>query len=171
MHHVNDNVELGIGYNFTNFVDDLTNLGYTAQGPFMRMTGKLYDQTPQERARAKARWLDRRVELYAARMVKREFERKDSQIVAELNERYKRARIAAELGKYDEAQHIYKNIIQVTRMMYEEAAQFVRHHIDFEERVYNAFQRAEEYYHKGELWQARKLWEKIVEEASKAVLE
>ncbi len=171
VHHVNDNVELGIGYNFTNFVDDLTNLGYTAQGPFMRMTGKLYDQTPQERARAKARWLDRRVELYAARMVKREFERKDSQIVAELNERYKRARIAAELGKYDEAQHIYKNIIQVTRMMYEEAAQFVRHHIDFEERVYNAFQRAEEYYHKGELWQARKLWEKIVEEASKAVLE
>jgi hypothetical protein len=55
--------------------------------------------------------------------------------------------------------------------MYEEAAQFVRQHIAYEENIYNAYQRAQEYYDKGEFWQARKLWEKIVEEASKAVLE
>jgi hypothetical protein len=171
VHGVNDNVEMGIGYNFTNFVDDLTNLSYTVQGPYIRMTGKLYDQSPEERARAKARWMDHRVELYAWKMVKKEFERKDSQIVQELNRMYRAAEKANKLGKYEDARQIYRHIILVTQMMYQEAALFVRHHIDFEEKIYNAFQRAQEYFDKGEFWQARKLWEKIVEEASKAVLE
>ena len=171
VHSVNDNVEMGIGYNFTSFVDDLTNLSYTVQGPYLRMTGKLFDQSPAERARARARWIDRRVELYAWKMVKVEFHRKDSPIVLELNQVYQKAQAANKRGHYDEAQQLYKRIIIVTQMMYEEAAQFVRHHIDFEERVFNAFQRAREYFDKGDIWQARKLWEKIVEEASRAVLE
>jgi len=171
IHNINDNVELGIGYNFTNFVDDLTSLDYTVAGPFIRMTGKLYDQSPEERARAKARWMDRRVELHAWKMVRKEFEDKSSPVVKELNQMYQMAQIAHELGKYEDARQVYKDIILVTQIMYEEAAMFVRQHISLEERIYNAFLRAQEYYEKQDFWQARKLWEKIVEEASKAVLE
>ncbi|MFH0753506.1 MAG: hypothetical protein V2A70_02955 [Candidatus Omnitrophota bacterium] len=171
VHGMNDNMELGIGWNFTQFVDDLTDLDYTVQGPFIRMTGKLYDQSPEERARAKAKWLDHRIDLYARKMIRAELERKDGALVVELNKMYQEAQEANARGRLEDARQGYKNIIQVTQLMYEEAAQFVRQHISWEEGIYNAFLRAKEYYDKGDFWQARKLWEKIVEEASKAVLE
>ncbi len=38
--HVNDNVKLGAGYNFTNFSDDLTDLDYDHQGVFINVVGK-----------------------------------------------------------------------------------------------------------------------------------
>ena len=56
-------------------------------------------------------------------------------------------------------------------MMYEEAAAFVRKHIAFEEELYDAYQRAQDYYNKGDFWMARKLWEKIVEEAERSMLQ
>lgn len=168
---VNDNVEMGVGYNFTDFMDDLTNLDYTVQGPYIRLTGKLYDRTPEERARARAKWRERRVEKYAWKMVHNEFRKKDSPLVLELNQMYQMGMIASELSRYEEAHMIYKDIILVTQMMYEEAAQFVRKHMAFEEGLYNASERAQEYYEKGEYWTAKKLWEKILEEAERAVLE
>ncbi|MBF0593812.1 MAG: DUF11 domain-containing protein [Candidatus Omnitrophica bacterium] len=171
VHSLNDNVELGVGYNFTDFVDDLTNLGYTVAGPYVRMTGKLYDRTPEERARARQKWLDRRIEKYAWKMVNDEFTRKDSAVVLELNQMYQMAQVANDLGRYEESRQIYKDVLLATQMMFEEAANFVRKHISFEEKLYNAFQRAREYYDKGELWQAKKLWEKIVEEAERSMLQ
>src|SRR5262249_5342569 len=56
--NINDNTQLAIGWNFTQFSDDMTNLSYTSQGPYLRMTGKFYDRTPEEKARARAKWLD-----------------------------------------------------------------------------------------------------------------
>ncbi|MBF0386539.1 MAG: DUF11 domain-containing protein [Candidatus Omnitrophica bacterium] len=168
---LNDNVELGVGYNFTDFVDDLTNLSYTVQGPYIRMTGKLYDRTPEERARARQKWLDRRIDLYAWRMVNTEFTRKDSPVVLEMNALYRLAQAANQSGKYEESRKLYKDVILATQIMFEEAANFVRKHIAFEEKLYNAFQRAKEYYDKGELWAAKKLWEKIVEEAERSMLQ
>jgi hypothetical protein len=41
-------VQMGLGYNFTDFNDDLTHLNYTAYGPFVRLTAKFYDRTPEE---------------------------------------------------------------------------------------------------------------------------
>jgi tetratricopeptide (TPR) repeat protein len=168
---VNDNLEMGVGYNFTDFADDLTNLDYTVAGPFIRMTGKLYDRTPEERARARAKWLDRRVQAYATKMVEDEFKKKDSPVVLELNQMYRMAQVAAEKEDYEQSKKIYKDIVLATDMMFEEAAQFVRKHISFEEKLFNAHQRALEYYDRGDYWMAKKIWEKIVEEASKAVVE
>ena len=62
---INANTELAIGWNFTKYRDDLTNLSYTSQGPFVRMTGKFYDETPEERARASAKWMDARISEWA----------------------------------------------------------------------------------------------------------
>jgi tetratricopeptide (TPR) repeat protein len=103
-------------------------------------------------------------------MVANELTRKDSTIVLEMNQIYRTAQAAQEKGQYEAASKIYKDIIQATDMMFQEAAQFVRKHIAFEEKLFNAYQRAQEYYDKGEYWMARKLWEKIVEEAERSML-
>ncbi|MEK7307602.1 MAG: hypothetical protein AAB089_00880, partial [Nitrospirota bacterium] len=36
-------LQIGVGYNFTDFSDDLTNLDYTSQGPFIRLSAKITD--------------------------------------------------------------------------------------------------------------------------------
>ncbi|MGR3174722.1 MAG: choice-of-anchor U domain-containing protein [Candidatus Scalindua sp.] len=46
-------IQAGVGYNFTDFNDDLTHLDYTSQGPFIRITAKLFDRTPEEIRRRK----------------------------------------------------------------------------------------------------------------------
>ena len=51
-----------MGYNFTDFDDDLTSLDYTAHGPFIRLTGKFYDRTPEEIERLKKRREKKRIE-------------------------------------------------------------------------------------------------------------
>jgi len=39
--HINQHVKVGVGYNFTDFSDDLTNLDYRSQGWFVNLLGKL----------------------------------------------------------------------------------------------------------------------------------
>ncbi|MFW2438905.1 MAG: flagellar motor protein MotB, partial [Arenicellales bacterium] len=38
--HLGDNIKLGVGYNFTDFSDDLTDLDYDSQGMFVNVIGK-----------------------------------------------------------------------------------------------------------------------------------
>jgi hypothetical protein len=37
--HINENVKMGVGYNFTDFTDDLTDLDYRSQGVFINLLG------------------------------------------------------------------------------------------------------------------------------------
>ena len=39
--HVNKNIKVGVGYNFTDFSDDLTDLDYDSQGWFVNLIGKM----------------------------------------------------------------------------------------------------------------------------------
>ncbi len=39
--HVNEHFKFGVGYNFTDFSDDLTDLNYDSQGMFINMVGKI----------------------------------------------------------------------------------------------------------------------------------
>ncbi|MBI5889717.1 MAG: OmpA family protein [Nitrosomonadales bacterium] len=39
--HIGDNVKLGVGFNFTNFSDDLTDLSYDSKGLFINLIGKM----------------------------------------------------------------------------------------------------------------------------------
>lgn len=39
--HVNEHVKVGVGYNFTDFSDDLTNLDYRSRGWFVNLIGKM----------------------------------------------------------------------------------------------------------------------------------
>jgi flagellar motor protein MotB len=40
-HHFSSSVKLGVGWNFTDFSDDLTNLSYTHRGVFINLVGKI----------------------------------------------------------------------------------------------------------------------------------
>ena len=39
--HIGDNLKVGVGYNFTDFTDDLTDLDYDSQGVFLNFVGKM----------------------------------------------------------------------------------------------------------------------------------
>ncbi len=39
--HVGENLKMGVGYNFTDFSDDLTNLNFNSQGVFVNFVGKI----------------------------------------------------------------------------------------------------------------------------------
>ena len=39
-YHINENVKLGLGYNFTDFSDDLTDMRYRSRGWFINLLGK-----------------------------------------------------------------------------------------------------------------------------------
>lgn len=39
--HIGNNIKVGVGYNFTDFSDDLTNLSYDSQGVFVNFVGKI----------------------------------------------------------------------------------------------------------------------------------
>jgi len=38
-HHISKNLKAGVGYNFTDFSDDLTDLNYKHQGVFLNLIG------------------------------------------------------------------------------------------------------------------------------------
>jgi hypothetical protein len=38
-HHIGKNLKAGVGYNFTDFSDDLTDLNYKHQGVFLNLIG------------------------------------------------------------------------------------------------------------------------------------
>jgi hypothetical protein len=167
---VNANTELAVGWNFTDYTDDLTNLSYTAQGPFVRMTGKFYDETPEERARARAKWLDAKVNQWAWGLIRKEFSKKDSRIVLELNRLFSLARKSRAAGRLEESRRIYRDIIAAGQMMYDEACEYIRGRIALEEQLRQLDKTAREYFRGGEYVKARKIWEKVVEDASRGVV-
>ncbi len=167
---INANTQLAIGWNFTSYSDDLTNLSYTSLGPFVRMTGKFYDETPEERARARAKWLDARIDQWAWAMIRKEFSKKDSKIVLELNRMFALAKQVRRQGHLEEARQIYKDIITAGQMMYNEASEYIRGRIAFEEQLQQLYKTGRDYFKGGEYVKARKIWEKVVEDASKGVV-
>ncbi len=39
--HIGNNIKIGVGYNFTDFSDDLTDLDFNSQGVFINFVGKI----------------------------------------------------------------------------------------------------------------------------------
>ena len=168
---INDFTQLGAGYNFTSFSDDLTDLSFTAQGPFLRLTAKLYDRTPEEIERAQQRILDEKIFSWAWQMVNDELARPDSPIVAQLNDFFEMAQSAHDLKKYELSQQIYKDSIVTGQLMFEEVSNFIRTRIAFEEKLQKDYDRAMEFYRQGEYEKSRKILEKILDDAQKAMLQ
>ena len=156
--------QVGVGWNFTDFEDDLTELDYRAHGPFLRMTGKFYDRTPEEIERARNKWVNEKVSRWAWMMMDAELSRKDSPILIELNEFLRMARAANEQGRYDKARDLYNDILNAGEIMYSEAYDYIRGRIDKEEDLKKMKKLADQYYKNGQYEKAKKILEKILEE-------
>ncbi|MCD4780564.1 MAG: DUF11 domain-containing protein [Candidatus Omnitrophica bacterium] len=169
--NINEYAQIGAGYNFTDFTDDLTDLDYQRQGAFVRLTGKFYDQTPEEIERAKQKWIEEKIKRWAWVMVSDELQRDNSPILDELNHCFILAESAGQAGDYQEAHKIYLDIISAGQMMYEEAADYIRSQIVQERRWKDMSKQADQLIHKGQYEKAKKILEKILEEVYQGVLE
>ena len=163
--NIGEFIQVGAGYNFTDFNDDLTHLDYTAQGPFIRLTGKFYDRTPEEIERARQRWLEKKLKQWAWELVQDELAKPDSPVMQELHRYYYFAKKFEDEGKLNQAKECYQRSLQIGRMMYAEAEEYVRGRIEIEKKLKKDNQLALEYYHQGRLLEAKQLWQKIKQEA------
>ena len=103
-------------------------------------------------------------------MVQDELTRDESPILRELNDYFVMAQLAYQNGDYEESRRIYKDIIVAGRMMHDEAAEFVRKNVRKEERLRQMKDLADQYYKNGQYEKAKKILEKILEEAKKPVI-
>jgi uncharacterized repeat protein (TIGR01451 family) len=163
--------QLGAGWNFTQFNDDLTALDYTSQGPFLRVTGKMYDRTPEEKERAKEKWIQQRVDEWAWQIISRELNRAESPVLQELNAFYFMAEKANKNGDLETARQIYRDIVMAAQLMVDEARGYVRQHIDKEDRLKRMKAEADQFFKSGQYEKAKKILEKIVEEAEVSMIE
>jgi len=162
---VGEFIQVGVGYNFTNFNDDLTHLNYTAQGPFIRLTGKFYDRTPEEIERARQIWLEQMIRLWAGELVNEELGRPDSPIMQELYKYFYLAEKFYAEGKLKESEKYYERILQAGSLLYQEAEVYVRNRIELEKSIKENNRLALAYYREGKLQEAKALWQKIIKEA------
>ena len=162
---VGEFIQVGLGYNFTNFNDDLTHLDYTSQGPFVRLTAKFYDRTPEEIERAKAKWLEGMIKIWAGELVNDELAKPDSPITQELCKYLYLAEKSRAEGRLKEAKALFEKILQIGNIMYQEAEAYVRNRIELEKKFkeYNTLALA--YYKQGKLQEAKALWVEMLKEA------
>ncbi|NQU73232.1 MAG: outer membrane beta-barrel protein, partial [Candidatus Omnitrophica bacterium] len=163
--NIGEFIQVGVGYNFTDFNDDLSKLDYTSQGPFVRFTGKFYDRTPEEIERARQKMLEENIKQWAWELVQNELCEEDSPVMRELEKYYHFAKKFEAEGNLILAKECYQNSLQIGKMMYNEAEEYVRRRIDMEEKFKEENQLALEYYRQGRFLEARDLWHKIKIEA------
>ncbi|PIS33626.1 MAG: hypothetical protein COT38_04350 [Candidatus Omnitrophica bacterium CG08_land_8_20_14_0_20_41_16] len=163
---VGEFIQVGLGYNFTNFNDDLTHLDYTAQGPFIRLTAKFYDRTPEEIERARQKWLESMVKLWAWELVNNELAHPDSLITREIYRNIYLAQQAHSDGRLEESLELYEKILQIGKNMYNEAEEYIKGRIALEGKLKEDNVLALAYHKEGKLKEAEELWGKILEEAN-----
>jgi len=164
-------LKVGAGYNFTDFSDDLTDLDYTVHGPFVRMTGLLYDRTPQEIKMAKERELERKIEEWTWKIINTKLARPNSEVMRELFEYFQLAEIAYNKTRLGEARQLYVKIQDKAQKMYLEANSHIRKRVELEGRIKDYNSLAQIYYKEGRLIEAKELWQKILVEANQEISE
>ena len=158
-------IQIGLGYNFTDFNDDLTRLDYTSQGPFFRLTGKLYDRTPEEIAAAKEKWLNTRIKRWTNDLVEKELARPGSRAMRELSLYFYLAQQAHIIGNVEEARESYNKILQVSSTLYINAEAYVRQRIELEDHLKEYDKQALSLYKSGRHLEAKALWQKMIKES------
>jgi uncharacterized repeat protein (TIGR01451 family) len=163
---IGDSMEVAGGYNFTGFNDDLTRLNYTSQGPYFRITGALFDRTPEEIERIREEKRLRDLEAWAWELVNREMKRPASRIAGVIFDLYSQAEDARQNSRWQEARMRYKKIAEIGRRMFEEAFQYVQDRVELEEELRENRERAESYYRAGQWLKAKDLWKNIIKKAN-----
>jgi hypothetical protein len=155
--------ELGLGYNFTDFNDDLSHLDYTSHGPFIRVTGKFYDRSESEKQRYENKELDKKINQWA-------YERADSnkQELKELNKKLKQARDLEARGSLIQAKELYLDVYNQARAVYLRERDYIKEQIKFEKELEKQNALARSYYEQGRLKEARRLWQDIIDKIKRS---
>jgi uncharacterized repeat protein (TIGR01451 family) len=155
--------ELGLGYNFTDFNDDLTHLDYTSHGPFIRVTGKFYDRSDKEKERDRQKQLEKNVERWAYERIK-----EDNLQIQELNRQFKKAKQLQGEGRLDEARTLYAQVYNQARALYIQEKEYIKEKISFEDELRAQDELAEKNYKEGKLQEARRLWQDIIDKIQRS---
>jgi len=158
-------VQLGVGYNFTEFNDDLTHLDYTSQGPFVRLTATIYDRTPEEIEQARQQALEQNIKVWVSQLIDEQLNNETSPVMQKLNNLYRTAQKLQAEGRMKEARELYEQIITTGNMLYNDAEEYIRQRIKLEEKLKKDNELALQYYEQGRLQEAKQLWEKMIQEA------
>jgi uncharacterized repeat protein (TIGR01451 family) len=155
--------ELGLGYNFTDFNDDLAHLDYTSHGPFVRVTGKFYDRSKSEKQRYENKELDKKINQWA-------YERADGNIqeLKGLNRKLQRARGLEAQGNLSQAKELYLEAYNQARAIYLRERDYIKEQIKFEKELEKQNALAKSYYEQGRLKEARRLWQDIVDKIKRS---
>lgn len=159
---IGDFVEVGVGYNFTDFNDDLTHLNYTSQGPFIRFTGKLFERTPEEIERAKTVRLEKLIKVWVNQLVNDELSNPESEITQELSNYLFMADKAKEDYRFDEAKELYEKVLRALKMMKDECNEYIRIRIEMERSWKDNNLTALTYFRQGNKVEAKGIWEEIL---------
>jgi len=160
-------IKLGVGYNFTDFSDDLTDLDYTVHGPFVRMTGVWYDRSKEEIERAKKKKESDNIRVWAKEMACDEIAPSGSKTLVELNDCLLRAETEEEKGNLEESKALYEKIIKEIGRIREEAKKRVRNRVEWENKLKSYDELATIYYKEGKLTEAKELWQRVTDELQK----
>ena len=167
---IGEYIKVGAGYNFTDFSDDLTDLDYTVHGPFVRMTGILYDRSKDEIERAKKKTEGKNIKRWTKEMVNNEIAPSGSKTLVELNDCLLHAETEEEKGNLEEAKALYKKVEEETDKIQKETESSVKDRVEWEKRLKSYDELAAIYYKDGKLVEAKKLWQKIIDEIQKEEL-
>ena len=154
---IGENMRIAVGYNFTDFSDDLTDLGYTVHGPYVKMTVTLFDRSPAEIARAKKKEEEKNIKKWAWELVHSELARPDSETMKELNNYYYRASGAKAEGRLEEAKEYYSKIADRANAIYAQAESYIRSRVEWEKKLKKYYELAGIYYKEKRFGEAKEL--------------
>ncbi|MFH0771203.1 MAG: hypothetical protein V1933_01110 [Candidatus Omnitrophota bacterium] len=164
--NIGEYVQAGTGYNFTDFSDDLTSLDYTSQGPFVRLTGKFFDRTPEEIEQLRQKKEEENIKHWVQELVNSGLSGLDNKTAQELRHYYCMAEIARQEGRFETAKKYYAKVIEIGDKIKREAEDYVRNCVELEKTLARDDELAKTYYREGRLQEAKQLWEKIIKEGS-----
>ena len=156
-------IQVGCGYNFTDFSDDLTHLDYTSHGPFIRLTGKLYDRTPEEIAQAKQKAQQTKLEHLLKERISLRFKQQTPETEAilasyqEASRLYTQGELKAAQTKFNQTLTLIDNLEHKERLKLEQL-------LKQEDEINSLFEEANSLYREGQLKQALKYYQQCLEE-------
>jgi tetratricopeptide (TPR) repeat protein len=163
--NIGEYFQVGIGYNFTEFNDDLTRLSYTSHGPFFRITGKLYDRSPEEKKRARKERLKQKKERMFKQQIKSFVEEnKGNPEGRELLKLYKEANNLFAEGKFAEAEEKYNQVLMNISRIEAGQRSMIDKRLKKEAEINLLSEGADELYKRGELNKALEEYRKCLKE-------
>ncbi|MFA6282132.1 MAG: tetratricopeptide repeat protein [Candidatus Omnitrophota bacterium] len=159
-------LRMAMGYNFLDYQDKTAEEeDYSGGGPYFNFSLKFDGRTPEEIELARQIQLEQRIKAWAWELVNKELSISDSPVMQELDRLYNLAKELEEKGQFEQAKKCYEKTLQIGRMMYAKAEEYVRARVELEKKLKEENVAALNSYKEGRLQEAKELWEKILKEA------